>query len=382
MRLRNQSGFLASAGGHAVLLLAMLLAFPQARPVEEVLEAVAVEVVDARELGKVAKGEKSSPLARPSPRVEKHAEVPEPKPLAPLAEATKDVTRPPIPAKRQPDPGYEDARDAPQTTQKVAAMPPPPRSEPKEPKPRREEQHAAAEVTPPVRAKPQAVEDAEPLDPKPKAAQRAERKSEPPKDPKPPVPAKKPEPRFEPDRLAKLLEQEKHKEPSEKPADKTPAKPRSGDEAAAPPERKFDPTDIGKFLSREVAQRKASTGQELQQVAALGEPTASAAKMSPSLWSQLDGLLQDQYKRCWTFVGLGGAKKYIPEIRVWYAANGSLMQPPELLNPPSDPSLKALADSALRAVRRCDPLRIPERYQPYYEQWKGRIVRFDPEEMV
>ena len=65
-----------------------------------------------------------------------------------------------------------------------------------------------------------------------------------------------------------------------------------------------------------------------------------------------------------------------------YRPDGGLIGQPELLNPPSDPDLRALAESALRAVRRCDPLRIPAQYQPYYDQWKGRIVRFDPEEML
>ena len=104
--------------------------------------------------------------------------------------------------------------------------------------------------------------------------------------------------------------------------------------------------------------------------------------MSPSLWGQLDGLLQEQYKRCWNFAGLGGQQKYIPEVHVQYMPDGSLIGQPVLLNPPSDPNLRGLAESALRAVRRCDPLRIPAQYQPYYDQWKGRIVRFDPEEML
>ena len=116
--------------------------------------------------------------------------------------------------------------------------------------------------------------------------------------------------------------------------------------------------------------------------APLGSPTASAAKMSPSLWGQLDGLLQEQYKRCWSFVGLGGRQKYVPEIHVQYTQDGSLIGRPVLLNPPSDPNLRNLEESAMRAVRRCDPLRIPAQYQPYYDQWKGRIVRFDPEEML
>jgi colicin import membrane protein len=72
----------------------------------------------------------------------------------------------------------------------------------------------------------------------------------------------------------------------------------------------------------------------------------------------------------------------VPEIRVHYAEDGSLTEAPQLVNPPADPALKALADSALRAVRRCNPLQIPARYQAYYEQWKGRIVRFDPEDML
>jgi colicin import membrane protein len=53
-----------------------------------------------------------------------------------------------------------------------------------------------------------------------------------------------------------------------------------------------------------------------------------------------------------------------------------------LLNPPSDPNLRNLADSAIRAVRRCNPMHIPAAYMPYYEQWKARVVRFDPEDML
>ena len=108
-------------------------------------------------------------------------------------------------------------------------------------------------------------------------------------------------------------------------------------------------------------------------------------KCPPSLWDQLDALLQQQYKRCWNFAGLGGQQKYIPEVHVQYTLDGSLIGQPVLLNPPSDPNLRALAESAMRAVRRCDPLRIPSQYQLYYDQWKrpdrslrsgGNVVKF------
>ena len=104
--------------------------------------------------------------------------------------------------------------------------------------------------------------------------------------------------------------------------------------------------------------------------------------MSPSFWAGLDGLLEDQYRGCWSYLGLSAGTKYIPQVRVVYGLDGSLQGSPVLLNPPSDPALQSLAESAMRAVRRCNPLKIPEQYAPYYDQWKGRVLRFDPEEMA
>ena len=249
--------------------------------------------------------------------------------------------------------------------------PKPPEHSAAEPVPRPPE-----EITKPA-PKSAAAKQAVAPPPKPQADDEAEAIAPKSAPPKPPVEApKKAEPKFKPDQLAKLIEQEKQKE-KQKPVDK----PKSGDEAVEP-QQKFDLGDIAKFLNKEAPQRKQASGQELSQLASLGSPTANAAKMSPSLWGQLDGLLQEQYKRCWTFAGLGGQQKYIPEIHVQYTPDGSLIGQPVLLNPPSDPNLRSLAESALRAVRRCDPLRIPAQYQPYYDQWKGRIVRFDPEEML
>jgi colicin import membrane protein len=307
------------------------------------------------------KGEKTAAEVKPRQRSEKIAEIAELNPQPSPVDASKQVPAPPSPLKRQADRGQADPQVAPKPPEHSAAEPVPrPPEEITKPAPK----SAAAKqaVAPPP--KPQADDEAEAIAPK----------SAP---PKPPVEApKKADPKFKPDQLAKLIEQEKQKE-KQKPVDK----PKSGDEAVEP-QQKFDLGDIAKFLNKEAPQRKQASGQELSQLASLGSPTANAAKMSPSLWGQLDGLLQEQYKRCWTFAGLGGQQKYIPEIHVQYTPDGSLIGQPVLLNPPSDPNLRSLAESALRAVRRCDPLRIPAQYQPYYDQWKGRIVRFDPEEML
>ena len=103
--------------------------------------------------------------------------------------------------------------------------------------------------------------------------------------------------------------------------------------------------------------------------------------MSPSLWGQLDGFLQDAYKRCWNNNGIDSAQRYIAQIRVVYNPDGSLAGLPVLINPPSDPASRSLADSAMRAVRICNPLRIPAQYAPFHQQWRARTLRFDPEEL-
>ena len=120
----------------------------------------------------------------------------------------------------------------------------------------------------------------------------------------------------------------------------------------------------------------------MQQVAALGAPNANAAKMSPSLWAGLDSLMQERYRQCWTYLGIVQGQKYVPQVRVRFQQDGSLAAEPSLVNPPSDPAMRGLAESAMRAVRKCNPMQIPAQYLPYYEQWKARVVRFDPDEMT
>lgn len=199
-----------------------------------------------------------------------------------------------------------------------------------------------------------------------------------------PDPAK-PAPRPEP--VKPTPRPEARAEPRPEPAKVEPQKPverpRSGNEVKeAKPRDDFNPDKIAAMLSHEAPQRKASTGHALAQVASLGSPTAHAEKMSPSVAAQLDGWLIDHYRGCWSYFGLGATQDYVPTIRIHMAQDGSLIGAPSIVNPPRDPNLKSLADSALRAVNKCNPLPIPERFRPYYDQgYRQRIVRFDPKEM-
>jgi colicin import membrane protein len=372
----TEPGIVVSGVAHVAMLLATLVVFSEAPKFDEAQESVPVEIVTDQQFNQIMKGEKTAKETKPlPPRADKVAEVSETKPTPVRNEAKVDTAAPPINAKREPDPG-EDEKPVPTPPQRVAALPKPdpvkpepPILEPPLPTPR-----------PPEKAEPKAEppKDAEAVEPpkppqRPKEEPKKVEKVEPPTPPK--IPPKPKDERPKLDQVAKLLEQKKLAELS-KPA----SKPKSGDETQSP--ARPDPAAIAKLLSREPSQQRASTGSAVNQTASIGTPTANAPKMSPSLWGQLDGLLQDQYKQCWSYLGLSSGQRYIPQIKVEYSRDGSLVGQPALLNPPSDPALRSLADSAVRAVRRCNPLRIPAQYTPYYEQWRARILRFDPEEMA
>jgi colicin import membrane protein len=377
MSLRDNPGAAISGGAHVLLLAAILVSFSHAARFDDAQETVPVDLLSNSEFNQIMKGEKTAPLsAKPQQKVEKLADIAEAKPPSILPQGKTDVPAPQARAEHNDDPGLAEEKLPPtppaRPAEELAKQQDQPKPE-QQPKPEPPKVEAAKPAATPTPQSPDALE------PKPVAPPKAEPKklaAVAPK-PKPVDPPKKPEPKFKPDEVAKLLDADRPKDPPPKPAPKQ----KSGDQAAEPAD-KFDLSDISRIINKDMPQRKAATGEALEQVASLGAPTASAAKMSPSLWGQLDGIMQDQYRHCWSFIGMAGQEKYVPEIHVQYAQDGGLIGEPKLLNPPSDPNLRALADSALRAVRRCNPMRIPAQYQPYYDQWKGRIVRFDPEDML
>jgi len=374
----SQPGSVLSAVVHVTLLAATLVGFTETKPFQDAQESVPVEIVTDSQFNEIMKGDKTAKQAALTPvKADKVAEVEDKKPT-PTVEAKVDVTPPPPPLRRLPDPGEskEPEPPAPAPPQRVAALPPePPKPEPPKPeppKPARPPEPAKVEAPPP---KP----DAEPVEP-PKPPQRP--KEEPkkvevaptppqPTPPKPPVRPKADEKPLDTMAISKLLDKTEPQKPA--------ARPKSGDENSV--KSKFDTDAVAALLSREAPSQKASTARAASQQASLGAPTASAARMSPSLMGQLDGLMQDRYKQCWTYVGMA-ATRYIPQIKVEFAVNGALTSEPVLLNPPGDPNLRTLAESALRAVRRCDPMPIPAQFAPYHQEWKSRILRFDPEEMA
>ncbi len=394
----SEPGWAVSGGAHVALLIAALLGFSDTKKFEDAQESIPVEMLTEQQFNQVMKGDKTAKEVKPQPKADKVADITETKPTPPIAEAKRDVPTPPPPLKRIPDPGEDDKPEPPKPPERpqerVAVIPPtPPKPEPPKPV---EPEPVKPPVTPPVppartEAKPPPPEDAEPVENKP--APKPPVRPEPPKqaeDKPPPPPKVRPTDKPKLDTIAKLLEQKKLDElaaaaakpdkPAEKPAEKPASKPKSGQENDEQ-KPKVNLGDISRLLSKDAAQQKASTGKTVSQQASLGSATASAPKMSPSLSGQLDGLMLEQYKQCWNNIGLV-EQKYYPTIRVHYTLDGYLSSQPVLVNPPSDPALQSVAESAMRAVRRCNPLKIPAQFQPYYEQWKDRQLRFDPADMA
>ncbi len=235
------------------------------------------------------------------------------------------------------------------TTRQAAAIEPPAVPTPPEPPP----ELKTADEPPPPAPKPAPPPPPKPAPPPPPPKPAAEDAPAPPAKPKETPPEK-----FKPDAVAKILEKPKPDEP-------------------AKPQKAYDPNAIAKLIGQSKSSADPTpTGAAVPQ----GLPNQHAARMSPSLSAALDAWLTDAYLNCWTPPPtMPEGERYVAEVRVAFNADGTLAGPPTLMNPPTDPAWRAHAESAMRAVLKCNPLRVPPQYAPYFEQWKTKTVHFDPQ---
>ena len=106
----------------------------------------------------------------------------------------------------------------------------------------------------------------------------------------------------------------------------------------------------------------------------------SPSRMPATLQADFDNWLIDAYRACWTPPASANpdGEPYYPRVRVALKSDGALAGQPKLVNPPADPAWKPHAEAAIKAVKSCDPLKVPEKFAPYYTQWKSKTVFFDP----
>ena len=310
-------GYFVSGAMHLALLGMIVFGFASAPKFDDASESLPVETVTRAQMNEIMQGEKN---AKPQP-------TPPLPPTKPVQQtAAEPVPQPPTPP--EPPPELKRADDP----------PPPPPPKPPEPKPA---------PTPPPKLEIKEAKDAPEPPVKPKLP------PPPPEKPKDPPPEK-----FKPDLLAKLL-----KDPP-KPTPTSTTKP-------------YDPNAIAKLLGPTKVADATPTGSAPQ-----GLPNHHAARMSVTMRSAMDDWFRDTYLSCWNrppTIPEGGA--YVPEVKLDYNSDGTLATNPVLLNPPSDPAWRPLAESAVRAALKCNPLRVPAQYAPYFDDWRAKTIHFDPTEV-
>ena len=94
--------------------------------------------------------------------------------------------------------------------------------------------------------------------------------------------------------------------------------------------------------------------------------------------------LRAQIFGCWTVpLGLPYDDDFLVRIKLELKQDGTINKSEildhERMNRPGEKFYKVLAESALRAVRICQPLRVP---QTGYEKWKNIQLNFNPMEML
>jgi colicin import membrane protein len=207
---------------------------------------------------------------------------------------------------------------------------------------------------------------------KPEIKTETQAKQQPPKpDPKPAdKPAKPKTPDYKPDQIADLLKKDANKQPP-KPDDKpTPADP-------AQNQPKFDANQVEQLLDKRDPRRQVAAADAINTQANLGASSGAAAQLSQDEINALRARIQS----CWSPPpGIGAATKIKASIAVVLKPDGSLAQPPILVEATPSPLGPALVESAKRAVLSCQPFTMlrPE----HYEQWKQLQLDFDPKELL
>ncbi|MFC5393765.1 cell envelope integrity protein TolA [Bosea vestrisii] len=370
-----------SALGHATVLVAGLLAFAGATPLPEHQEAIAVEVIDPSALNQVTRGERQAEKVqeKPQQRAERQSEVverkeageakqdtPAPPSRPPELKVADDNAAAPLPPARpnppKPTPPAEPVKQ-PQKSEQAAA---------REEQERREELAKLAEEAELERKAKQAEQEAKAAA-KAKAEAEAQARADAAKAAKEKAVAEA-KAKAEAEQKAKIAAEAKAKREAE-------AKAKREAEIA----KNFNPNDIAKLLqSKEQAQSSGSSAPQINRTASLGTQTGSSQKLSPSLRTQLMGIIQEQLQKCWNVpIALQSASKpVVPQVRMKLNTDGSLIGQASVTNSSSDPLFRVAADSALTATRRCSPLRIPAQFAAYYDDWRDVIVNFDARDVL
>lgn len=318
-----RAGLVSSAAFHIGIIGFMAISFASPSPFDhQPMESMPIDIVSDADLSKMMAGKKEAPKAeKPKPVVEKVA--PAPKPAENLD--AKVTEKPEIQAAKEP----------------ATPPPPPPAPEqkPVEPKPAPAQAQAKPELAPP--------KDAESLASKPPEAKKDQPKPETAQATPPPAPPKKPK-----DIPPKVVQQPKD-------------------------QKDLNLDNIQALLNKQDPRRTAALGETINNRAALGATTGTAAMLSQT---ELDAL-RARLMSLWNPpAGAANPQELVVTVRVRLNPDGTLAGPPMVVTSGTSPFFMTARDSAIRALFRGQPFDMLSPAK--YDAWKDIEITFDPRDMV
>ena len=141
----------------------------------------------------------------------------------------------------------------------------------------------------------------------------------------------------------------------------------------------FDPNNIAALIDKS-KEDLAETTEKTNKVTQSQDRNVEVNKLTLSE----EDALKAQIFGCWSIpLGLPYNKNLLVRIKLKLKPDGSVIKSEILdharMNKPGQGFYKVLAESALRAIRLCSPLRVPT---TGYERWKDLQLNFDAKEML
>ena len=141
----------------------------------------------------------------------------------------------------------------------------------------------------------------------------------------------------------------------------------------------FDPNSIAALIDKS-KEEQAETTRKLDKITQSQDPSMNLSGLSLSE----EDALKAQIFGCWSIpLGLPYNESLLVRIKLKLKPDGSVIKTEILdharMNKPGQAFYKVLAESALRAIQLCQPLRVPT---TGYERWKDLQLNFDAREML
>jgi len=141
----------------------------------------------------------------------------------------------------------------------------------------------------------------------------------------------------------------------------------------------FDPNSIAALIDKS-KEEQAETTKKLDKVTQSQDPSMNLSGLTLSE----EDALKAQIFGCWSIpLGLPYNENLLVRIKLKLKPDGSVIKTEILdharMNKPGQAFYKVLAESALRAIQLCQPLRVPT---TGYDRWKDLQLNFDAREML